>query len=165
MSSSDWKYSVASGATGTAISVAMDMTEGIVARFRTMAIARVSVLTGHVAGSMVQQMVAIAITVGVALLIGFDPTATAVEWLAATGFLAVVAFAVVGPLGLDEARASGGGRDDPPPAAARRMSLRSQAHPPALPGRRSRTSLRFGEGAEGRFGGFSSGSSIGGQTG
>jgi len=33
---------------GTAISVAMDMNEGIVARFRTMAIARVSVLTGHV---------------------------------------------------------------------------------------------------------------------
>ena len=36
-------------AQGTAISVAMDMTEGIIARFRTMAIARVSVLTGHVA--------------------------------------------------------------------------------------------------------------------
>jgi len=42
---------VASAAQGTAISVAMDMTEGIIARFRTMAIARVSVLTGHVLGS------------------------------------------------------------------------------------------------------------------
>ena len=38
-------------AQGTAISVAMDMTEGIIARFRTMAIARVSVLTGHVVGA------------------------------------------------------------------------------------------------------------------
>src|SRR5690242_9036203 len=38
---------VAAVANGTAISVAMDMTEGIIARFRTMAIARVSVLTGH----------------------------------------------------------------------------------------------------------------------
>jgi ABC-2 type transport system permease protein len=37
---------VASGAIGTAISVAMDMTEGIIARFRTMAIFRPSVLTG-----------------------------------------------------------------------------------------------------------------------
>ena len=37
---------VAAGATGTAIAVAMDMTEGIVARFRTMAIFRPSVLTG-----------------------------------------------------------------------------------------------------------------------
>ena len=42
---------VAAAAQGTAISVAMDMTEGIIARFRTMAIARVSVLTGHVLGS------------------------------------------------------------------------------------------------------------------
>src|SRR5690606_9682935 len=44
---------VAAVAQGTAISVAMDMTEGIVARFKTMAIARVSVLTGHVVGAMV----------------------------------------------------------------------------------------------------------------
>ncbi|HYI17770.1 MAG TPA: ABC transporter permease, partial [Solirubrobacteraceae bacterium] len=35
---------VAGAAQGTAISVAMDMSEGIIARFRTMAIARVSVL-------------------------------------------------------------------------------------------------------------------------
>src|SRR6185503_20132814 len=43
---------VAGAAQGTAISVAMDMTEGIVARFRTMAISRASVLTGHVVGTM-----------------------------------------------------------------------------------------------------------------
>jgi len=36
------------GATNTAIAVSMDMTEGILARFRTMSIARGSVLTGHV---------------------------------------------------------------------------------------------------------------------
>ena len=42
---------IASVAQGTAISVAMDMTEGIIARFRTMAIFRPSVLTGHVLGS------------------------------------------------------------------------------------------------------------------
>ena len=42
---------VAGAAQGTAISVAMDMTEGIIARFRTMAIARASVLAGHVIGS------------------------------------------------------------------------------------------------------------------
>ena len=45
---------VAGAAQGTAISVAMDMTEGIIARFRTMAIARASVLTGHVVGSVIQ---------------------------------------------------------------------------------------------------------------
>ena len=38
---------VASSAQGTAISVAMDMAEGIIARFRTMAIYRPSVLAGR----------------------------------------------------------------------------------------------------------------------
>ena len=66
---------VASAAQGTAISVAMDMTEGIVARFRTMAIARVSVLTGHVVGSVIQAMLAVAVVTGVAVLIGFRPSA------------------------------------------------------------------------------------------
>ena len=45
---------VAGSAQGVAIAVAMDMTEGIIARFRTMAIARVSVLTGHVVGALIQ---------------------------------------------------------------------------------------------------------------
>ena len=52
---------VAGAAQGTAISVAMDMSEGIIARFRTMAIARVSVLTGHVVGSLIQTLIAIAV--------------------------------------------------------------------------------------------------------
>jgi ABC-2 type transport system permease protein len=85
---------LAASATGTAISVAMDMAEGIVARFRTMAIARVSVLTGHVVGSMIQAMLGMAIVIGVALLVGFRPNATAVEWLAAGGLLAMIAFAI-----------------------------------------------------------------------
>jgi ABC-2 type transport system permease protein len=85
---------VAAGAQGTAISVAMDMTEGIVARFKTMAIARVSVLTGHVVGSLVQAMLGLAIVLGVAVLIGFRPTANGVEWLAAVGLMALVSFAL-----------------------------------------------------------------------
>jgi ABC-2 type transport system permease protein len=85
---------VALGATGTAISVAMDMTEGIVARFKTMAIFRPSVLTGHVLGSMVQTMLSLAVVVAVAVLIGFRPSASPVEWLAAAGVLAMVAFAL-----------------------------------------------------------------------
>jgi ABC-2 type transport system permease protein len=86
---------VAGAAQGVAISVAMDMTEGIINRFRTMAIARVSVLTGHVVGSLIQTMIAIAILIGVALLLGFEPTASPAEWLAATGLLAMISFAVI----------------------------------------------------------------------
>jgi ABC-2 type transport system permease protein len=85
---------VAGGATGTAISVAMDMTEGIVARFRTMDISRASVLIGHVLGSMIQTGLAILVVVGVALLIGFRPTTGPLEWLAAAGMLALTTFAI-----------------------------------------------------------------------
>lgn len=86
---------VAAAATGTAVSVAMDMTEGIVARFKTMAIARVSVLTGHVVGSMIQTMLGMTIVTGVALLVGFRPSAGPVEWLAAIGVLAMITFALI----------------------------------------------------------------------
>jgi ABC-2 type transport system permease protein len=80
---------------GTAISIAMDMTEGIIARFRTMHIARVSVLTGHVLGSMIQAAFSLVIVIGAALLVGFRPAAGLGAWLATAGFLAVVTFAFV----------------------------------------------------------------------
>jgi ABC-2 type transport system permease protein len=85
---------VAGAAQGTAISVAMDMTEGIIARFRTMDIARVSVLTGHVIGSVIQTMLAVAIVVVVAVLVGFRSTTGPIEWAAAAGLLVLTAFAV-----------------------------------------------------------------------
>ena len=88
-------FTVAGAVAGTAISVAMDMTEGIVDRFRSMAIARASVLTGHVLGSMVQIYIALAAVLGVALLIGFRPNATPLEWLAVLGVLTATAFALI----------------------------------------------------------------------
>ncbi|HEV2927840.1 MAG TPA: ABC transporter permease [Propionibacteriaceae bacterium] len=85
---------VAAGGTGTAISVAMDMTEGIIARFRTMAIFRPSVLTGHVLGSMIQTMLSLAVVTGVALGIGFRPNASPLEWVATVGVLAGITLAL-----------------------------------------------------------------------
>ena len=79
---------------GTAITVAMDMTAGIVARFRTMAIARAAVLAGHVIGSVIQAGLALVIVIVVALLVGFRPTTDPLSWLGALGLLALVAFAV-----------------------------------------------------------------------
>ncbi|WP_433824673.1 ABC transporter permease [Actinoplanes sp. CA-015351] len=86
---------VTSTVQGTAIAIAMDLTEGIITRFRTMHIARVSVLTGHVVGAMIQAMIAVTIVTGVAMLVGFRPGAGPLEWLAAAGFLLVVAFALI----------------------------------------------------------------------
>jgi ABC-2 type transport system permease protein len=85
--------SVASAAQGTAISVATDMTTGIIARFRTMSIARASVLTGHVLGSLIQSMLSVGLVLGVSALIGFRPAAGPAAWLAAVGLLAATAFA------------------------------------------------------------------------
>ncbi|MFD7019538.1 ABC transporter permease [Streptomyces sp. NPDC059161] len=83
-----------SGALTTAISVCMDKTEGIVNRFRTMPISRASFLTGHVVGSVIQTMISVTLVIGVALLMGFRPTATPVEWLAAIGLLALITLAL-----------------------------------------------------------------------
>jgi ABC-2 type transport system permease protein len=85
---------VAGGAQGTAIAIAMDMAEGIVARFRTMSISRASFLTGHALGNVLQTMAAVAIVLVVALVIGFRPTAGPIEWLAALGLLALITLAL-----------------------------------------------------------------------
>ncbi|PRY56187.1 ABC transporter permease [Glycomyces artemisiae] len=77
---------------GTAISVAMDMTEGIVDRFRTMKIARVSVLTGHVIASVLQSFLCMAVLLAVAVAIGFRPEATPLGWLGLVGVLALISF-------------------------------------------------------------------------
>jgi ABC-2 type transport system permease protein len=82
-------------AQAVAIAVAMDMTEGIVARFRTMNIARVSVLTGHVLGSLIMTMAGMVVVVAFALLLGFDPTAGPLEWIAAFGLLAAISFSLI----------------------------------------------------------------------
>ncbi len=85
---------VAGAGQGTAISVAMDMTQGIIARFRTMAIARSSVLAAHVLGAILQSLMATAIVVLVAILIGFRPTASPAAWLETLAILALAAAAI-----------------------------------------------------------------------
>jgi len=86
---------VASAALGTAISIAMDMTTGIIDRFRTMAITRAAVLTGHVVGTLLQSLAVLALVIGVALAIGFRSNANALQWLAAIGVLVLFAIALI----------------------------------------------------------------------
>src|SRR5690349_15486827 len=85
---------VASGCASTAVTFVTDMNEGIIARFRTMAIARASVLTGTVLGSLIRTMLTIGLVIGVALLMGFRPTADPASWLAALGLIALFTLAV-----------------------------------------------------------------------
>jgi ABC-2 type transport system permease protein len=85
---------VASVALGTAISTATDMTTGIIARFRTMDIARVSVLTGHVLGAVIKTAFAVVVVAAFTVLLGFRSGAGALGWLAAIGLLLLIAFAL-----------------------------------------------------------------------
>ncbi|MFJ6486743.1 MULTISPECIES: ABC transporter permease [unclassified Streptomyces] len=80
---------------GAAVSVSTDMSEGIIARFRTMAIHRSSVFVGHVVGSVLQVLASVVLVGAVAVAIGFRSTgATALEWLAAFGLIALFALAL-----------------------------------------------------------------------
>lgn len=85
---------VASVALGTAVSVASDMTQGIVARFRTMPIARVSVLAGHVGGALVQTALAVTVTFAAALVLGYRPDAGVEDWLGVVAIVLLLAVAL-----------------------------------------------------------------------
>ncbi|MFJ2833704.1 ABC transporter permease [Streptomyces sp. NPDC087263] len=79
---------------GTAVSVSTDMSEGIIARFRTLAIHRGSVLIGHVIGSVLQAIASVVLVGAVGVAMGFRSTdATVLEWIAAFGLLALFALA------------------------------------------------------------------------
>jgi ABC-2 type transport system permease protein len=88
-------FTVAGAAQITAISVAKDMTEGIIARFKTMRIWRPAVLAGHVLGSLILTLISLAITIATAFLIGYDPGASPLQWLGAIGLLVLLAHALI----------------------------------------------------------------------
>jgi ABC-2 type transport system permease protein len=80
---------------GTAVSVSTDMSEGIIARFRTMAIHRGSILVGHVIGSVIQSVMSVVLVGAVGVAIGFrSQHATVLDWLAAFGLLVLFALAL-----------------------------------------------------------------------
>ncbi|MGW0562802.1 ABC transporter permease [Streptomyces sp. NPDC003016] len=102
---------------GAAVYVSMDMSEGLIDRFRTMAVYRGSVIIGHVVGSVLQVLASLVLVGAVAVAIGFRSTdATALEWLAAFGLLALFALALTWI-------AVGMGMASPNPEAASNMAM------------------------------------------
>src|SRR5690554_2802730 len=82
------------GAASTAVDVAGDLSTGIMDRFRTMPIRSWAVLTGHVVASLVRNLFATAVVIGVALLVGFRPNATPLDWLGAVALVALYILAI-----------------------------------------------------------------------
>ncbi|SEJ57453.1 ABC transporter permease [Demequina mangrovi] len=75
------------GAATTAVSVARDMNEGMMDRFRTMDVPRWAPMLGHVLSSVLRNLVATAVVIAVAMLLGYRPGAGPLDWL---GLLAAV---------------------------------------------------------------------------
>ncbi|MFG1792640.1 ABC transporter permease [Nocardia sp. NPDC049149] len=82
------------GSATTAVSLSTDLSNGIIDRFRTMAVARSSVLTGHVAESLLRNLITTTLVILVALVAGFRPTGDPLRWLAAYGVIALFVLAL-----------------------------------------------------------------------
>jgi ABC-2 type transport system permease protein len=76
------------GAGTTAVAVNRDLEAGTVARVRTMPVPSASLLVGHVVVSLARNLVATAVVMVVAVLIGYRPAAGLLEWMAVAGVLA-----------------------------------------------------------------------------
>lgn len=85
---------IASGTAYTAYRLFLDLQGGIVERFRSLPIARSSVLWAHVLTSLAATLLSIAVVTGVALLIGFRTEASVGAWLGVVGILTLVTLAL-----------------------------------------------------------------------
>ncbi|SFE55870.1 ABC-2 type transport system permease protein [Paenibacillus catalpae] len=103
------------GSSSTAVDVSNDMTNGIIDRFRTMPIKSLSVVTGHVVASLARNLFATGVVFGVALLVGFRPNASFLEWVLAIAVITLFIltftwlFAAIGLVAGSPAAASGYG--------------------------------------------------------
>src|SRR5260370_10456819 len=84
----------AAGLIGISTQTSVDMTVGIIDRFRTMAIFRPSILIARVGASVLQTLVSMVVVFGIAFAIGFRSNARFMEWLGAAGLLAFITFAL-----------------------------------------------------------------------
>lgn len=82
------------GASSVAVAVNRDVTLGAMRRYRTMPISSATVLAGHIVASLLRNLVATSIVIGVAVAIGFRPSATAIEWLGALGLVTLWILAI-----------------------------------------------------------------------
>jgi ABC-2 type transport system permease protein len=87
-------FTAAYGISGAALRANTDMTQGIINRFRTMSIARISVLTGHVFGNVIITLFTIGVILVLAALTGFRPVMRADTLLAAAGLTVFMVFAL-----------------------------------------------------------------------
>ncbi len=82
------------GALTTSLSVANDLKQGIIERLKTLPIVSSGVLMGHVIADLVRNILSSIVMIGIALVVGFRPNASFVEWLQILGILLLFTFAI-----------------------------------------------------------------------
>ena len=85
---------IATGVAYTAFRLFQDLQSGILERFRSMPIARPSVLWAHVGTSLVANLISLGAVMLVAVLIGFRSSAGPAAWLAVVGILLLFTLAL-----------------------------------------------------------------------
>jgi ABC-2 type transport system permease protein len=80
-------------ATICAVSVADDLSSGIIDRFRSLPMRRSAILGGTILANAVRSLAALVAMVLIGLLVGFHPDAGVGGWLAAIGLLVLVSYA------------------------------------------------------------------------
>lgn len=85
---------VASGVSYTGYRLFVDVTSGVVERFRSLPIGRTGVLWAHVLTSLAANLVSLLLVVGVAVLMGFRTGADVSGWLGVVGILLLFTLAL-----------------------------------------------------------------------
>jgi len=82
------------GCSPTAVTVANDLSLGVIDRFRSMDVSGRSLVNGHVLACVVRNLCSMVLVVAVALALGFRSGACAGAWFAAAGLLALFVLAL-----------------------------------------------------------------------
>ena len=78
---------IGQSAATTSVVVCSDIQKGLLDRFSSLPVARSSFLVGHVISALVRNIVATAIVIAFAFVLGFRPEANFVQWLGVIGIL------------------------------------------------------------------------------
>ena len=84
---------LAFGIIGAGVATSNDMTEGVIDRFRSMPISRLSIITGQVMGQFCEQVLGMVIVVGFGLALGWNPQLTFAHGVELFGLMVLGMFA------------------------------------------------------------------------
>src|SRR6201994_1142142 len=85
--------SLAFGVIGAGVATSNDMIEGVIDRFRSMPVSRLSIITGQVMGQFCEQVLGMVIVVGFGLALGWNPQLTFAHGLELAGLMVLGMFA------------------------------------------------------------------------